>query len=132
MSMRVIVRDEGALRAAIPGFVAKMVPGKPYEVWCRPFKRRRSIDQNAKMHVMIRELARHVGHSEGELKDYLKEEYGPKEKRTMFGRTYVGPKSTADYNVEEASEIIEILHMLGAEVGCGFQDTETDNGRGAG
>ncbi len=134
MSMRVIVRDEGALRAAIPGFVSKMVPGKPYEVWIRPFKRRRSLDQNAKMHAMIRELAKHIGYSETELKDYLKSAYGPHETRNLFGSDTVVPKSTSNYTVDEAGEMIEILYMHGAEVGCVYQDAQdpsANNGRGS-
>lgn len=120
--MRVIVRDEGQLRGAFAGFVQKMVPGKPYEVWIRPFKARRSLDQNAKMHVMIRELGKHLGYSEAEMKDVVKNEYGPKRTVRVGDRDHVIPKSTADYNVEEAGEMIEVLHMIGAETGCVFQE----------
>lgn len=131
--MRVIVRNEGQLRGAFSSFIGAMVHGKPYEVWIRPFKQRRSLDQNAKMHVMIRELAKHIGYSESEMKNVLKSEYGPVHSVRIGDRDIVVPKSTADYDRAQAGEMIELIQMLGAETGCVFQeatDTEADNGCG--
>lgn len=107
---------------------------KPLEVIVKPFRAKRSLDQNAKMHVMIRELADHIGYSQTELKDYLKSEYGPTKTIQIGDKQRVIPMSTAEYNRAEAAEIIEILYMLGAECGYAFQEpanAEGSNGRGA-
>lgn len=101
-----------------------MIDGKPYSVEVRPFKPKRTLDQNAKMHVMIRELATHIGYSDSELKDFLKAEYGPT-KTIQIGESQKAiPVSTSEYNRTEAGEMIEILYMLGAECGYAFQEPE--------
>jgi hypothetical protein len=98
--------------------------GSPMEVVVKPFRSRRSLDQNAKMHVMIRDLAAHLGYTQSELKDYLKHEYGPT-KTLQIGETQkVIPLSTSEYNRAEAGEIIEILYMLGAECGYAFEEPQ--------
>ncbi len=98
--------------------------GKPYTVTIEPFKRPRTNPQNAKLHAMIRELAQHTGYTEKEMKDVAKAAYYPSKHLKRPGHQptkYVVPKSTAELNVEEASEVVERLYQLGAEIGCVFQ-----------
>lgn len=132
MSMRFVVRNTQQIAHALEQFQAKMIPDRPYEVWMKPFRQRRSLDQNAKMHVMIRELAKHLGYSESELKDALKSEYGEKAVMHVGGREMTVPKSTTDYDVKEAGEMIEIIQMIAAETGCVFQNAEIHNAGGQG
>jgi hypothetical protein len=121
--MRAVVRSK--LEAANwVSFKSNMVDGRPYEIQVKPFKRKRTLDQNAKMHVMMRELAAHIGYSDSEFKDFVKLEYGPKQVSRIGDKDYLLPKSTRDYNVAECGEIIEILYMLAAECGHSFQETE--------
>lgn len=126
--MRSVVQNEGQLRGAFSAFAAAMAPGKPYEIYMKPFRRRRTLDQNAKMHAMIRTLALHLGYSESEMKNVLKSEYGPVVKVELGDRQVIVPKSTADYDVAECGEMIEIINMVGAETGCAFEDPEDAEG----
>ena len=130
--MRKIVRSREEAARWIITDTAGIQNGRPFEILVKPFKRRRTLDQNAKMHAMIREVAQHVGYSDGELKDYIKSEYGPKRKVRIGKREVVIPKSTRDYNVMECADIIEVLYMLGAECGCVFQDPENAEGGNGG
>jgi hypothetical protein len=123
--MRSVIRNENGWRQ----LGAKLIwDGKPYEVVVRPFKRKRTLSQNAKMHAMMRELAQHIGYSDGELKDYIKSEHGPKKTITIGDEHSTVPVSTKDYNVSECGDIIEVLFRLGAECGCSYSETNNAGG----
>lgn len=94
----------------------RLADGKPLRVTVgvRPSRTR---EQNAFLHVAIRELADHVGMGEEELKTVLKSEYGPKVTRTLAGRTLNVPKSVSDYDTLEASAMIEHVERIAAECG---------------
>lgn len=104
---------------------------KPMIISIRPFESVRSIDQNAKIHVMIRALAEHTGYSENEMKLIVKSQYGPykrvyvkhKDEATTSPLSREIPKSTTEYTRPECSDFIERLYQLGAEIGCTFSET---------
>lgn len=78
----------------------------------------KTTSQNALMHVLIRELADHVGYGEEELKQYFKSECGPRKIIEVNGKIYAIPKSMTDYTREEASDMIEQIHRIAAEAGA--------------
>ncbi len=95
---------------------------KPYTVTIQKFHRPRTTDQNAKVHAMFRELARFTGHSEADVKDYIKAEFGPTRQVKIGKYTNQVPAGSSTWNVETCSMIIEELYRIGAEIGCEFTD----------
>ena len=96
----------------------------PREIITRKYRKRRSLGQNAKMHAMFAELAHAMGQSESSVKDWFKDEWGPKIIVTISGKQKTIPKSTANYETMEASEMIERLYQVGGEAGFTFSADE--------
>lgn len=96
---------------------------KPWNLVLTPFKRLKTLPQNKKVNVMIRELSAHCGYTESEGRTILKAQFGPLVERKTFDgtKTVTVPKSISDYTLEEASEFIEHLYQAGAEVGMVWQ-----------
>ena len=96
---------------------------KPLQVTVKPFQRDRSLDQNAKVHSMIREMAGFTGHSEAQMKDILKAELGPTVPLKVGSRKLWAPKPTSEYTVAEMSQFVEDIYRIGAEVGHVWQES---------
>jgi len=117
--MKVVCHDR---TAALRAFAKATDPlgdpfEKPYLLTFEEFKPPRGLNQNAKLHVMLRELANHIGYSEGELKDYFKQEYGRKKAVNIGGREKLIPVSTVDYTREEMALMLNHVDRLSAESG---------------
>jgi hypothetical protein len=80
-------------------------------------ERKRTSDQNSKWHAMAGELAQELGYTPEELKRLAKHELG----RYVVIDGPIGKikrlQSSADWDVTEMSEAIELLHRWAAEVG---------------
>ncbi|MGI9293454.1 MAG: recombination protein NinB [Pseudomonadales bacterium] len=101
--------------------------GKPYTISIKRFFRPRTLDQNAKFHAMISDIAQHIGYERPEyIKDYVKDAYGYRKTVVIDGKPRSIPMSTADYNVDQFTNIIDRLYQLGAELGVEFQDATDD------
>ena len=83
-------------------------------IGARPSK---SHEQNAYLHLAIRQLASHLGMGESELKDALKAEYGPEKVVRLGNQTTVIRKSVAEYSKAEAGAMIEHVERIAAECG---------------
>jgi hypothetical protein len=85
------------------------------EVWKPPL----TGAQNAKLHVLIHELADRVGYADpDELKSALKESaFWPHKTVAVGERAVTIPKSTKDLSREEASGCIEGVLAIAAEMG---------------
>ena len=128
--MKVVTRSRNSAIKAIDDYISKTGLGchweKPQLLEIKPYKPPRTLEQNAKYHAMCRELAEFVGHTESDIKEYMKLEYGPKK---PFGvgswqeSKYI-PKGVSQYSKEEASMMIEHLYRIGAELGFAFSDGE--------
>ena len=94
----------------------------PHILSIRKFESIRSIDQNSLIHVLIRQLAEHTGHSENEMKGILKAMFGVMETVEIGCNKAINPKSTTKYTHQECSDFIERLYQLGAEIGCTFSE----------
>ncbi len=95
----------------------------PYTVSFVPFKRPRSLDQNAKLHAMLRDLSMHTGYTEKMMKELVKAQFGPLTTIQVGGKSRAFPKETSEYSVDEMSDLIEHIYKLGAEIGCQFTQT---------
>ena len=126
--MRAVCRSRNSALKVISDYIAKTGIGeqweKPQLVEIRPYKPPRNLEQNAKLHAMFRELANFTGYSESEIKDYFKSEYGP-HKVIAIDVVKDVPKGTSEYSKAEASEMIEHLYRVGAEIpGFSFSEGE--------
>ena len=124
--MKAVIRTpEGLMR-----FVRKVAKsdilrtGKPYTVSLARFYRPKTLEQNAKYHAMIADIAVHIGYSNSEVKDYVKAEFGPVDTITIAGKTKSIPKSVSKYTVQEMSAAIETLYRVGADAGVEWHDAE--------
>lgn len=97
--------------------------GKPLTVTVKKFHRPRTLDQNAKLHAMIRELAEHTGHTESELKDWVKVELGLLKVIEIGSNVVEVPVSSTEYTVQQCGDLIERIYQVGAEVGCVFSES---------
>lgn len=104
-----------ALMAYLRGQLAER-PGRPLRVQVEPWPSR-THEQNAYLHLAIRQLAQHLGMAETELKDALKERFGPVETIRLGRRTQTVRKSVGRYTVQEAGDMIEHVHRIAAEEG---------------
>ncbi len=95
---------------------------KPIQVTVKPFKRDRSLDQNAKVHAMIRVIAEYAGYTESAMKAILVDEYAPRHSVKLGEKVIDAPLGTSDMNVEQMSEFIEHLYQLGADLELTFSD----------
>lgn len=96
--------------------------GKPYQVTIRPFKRDRTLAQNAKVYSMLRLIGTHTGYTEKQMHDIACAMFAPMQTVEVGHRVEDLPKGTSDMNVEEMSDFIENLYQLGAELGVTFEE----------
>jgi hypothetical protein len=129
--MKAVIRtledlDDFCSKAAVSG----VLTGKPMTITLEKFKRPRTNDQNAKLHVLFRELAEHTGHSPEEIKEFFKQEFGPKaaiKLKVPMTHAYAStrrmvPVSTTLYSVDQLNEMIERVYQVGAQAGCQFEE----------
>lgn len=122
--MRFIVKTDAQLLDCLSR-IREALDGKPWQITLKRFKRDRTLDQNAKAHAMIRDLALHTGYTESQMKDIVKTEFAPVKSVMIGSRICNMPMGTSEMNVSEMAEFIEHLYQLGAEIGCGFYDEDT-------
>lgn len=101
-----ILRDTG-VRERFKRFLDSLPSDKVFEVTVAPFKERHTSAQRAKWHAVISEIARETGNDPDDVKDALKEMFGPKREVTIKGVSRMVPKSSTVYSVEEYSEMID-------------------------
>ncbi len=94
----------------------------PQLIEIKKFKPPRTNEQNALLHVLFREVAQHVGRSEGEIKDIFKYQYGHMKKIELYGDVSFVPKGTSEYNKQELSDMVDQVYRKGAEWGVEFSE----------
>ncbi len=99
---------------------------KPQLITMVTYKPPRSIEQNALLHCLFREVAKHVGRPEDEIKEIFKYQYGTMKKLELYGDVTYVPKGTSEYNKQELSDMVEQVYRKGVEWGVEFQDNESD------
>ena len=97
---------------------------KPYLISAKVFKPPRSLEQNAKLHCLFRDLSAHTGYTESEIKDVIKARFGLHKVVQIDGTPTSIAKSTTEYSREELSDLMDRVYMLGAEIGCVFLDED--------
>lgn len=117
-----IVRDYNAWMTIGQQLSATAFDGRAWQVTVKEFKRDRTLDQNAKCHAMLRDLALFTGYTEKQMKDIAKAEFSPIVHRQIGMKKYGVPKDTSDMTVDEMSAFIERLYQLGTEIGVQWSE----------
>ena len=90
---------------------------RPQMVIVEDYKPPRSLSQNARLHCMIRALSDHTGHSESELKDWFKAEYGPTKRLQVGSQGNMIPLSTTQYTKKQMAELMDHVDRVCADCG---------------
>lgn len=101
-----VLRDAG-VRDRFIKFLAELDPTKLWEVTVAPYKALATSGQRAKWHAQIAEISRHTGNDPDDVKEYLKEVYGPKREVVIQRERRLVPKPSSSYTAEEYSEMID-------------------------
>ena len=103
----------------------------PIEVECRPWKRTRTNEQNAKLNAMCGEVAAQVEwHGQWLSKDDWRHMFvasyrkGQRAVPGIDGGFVVLGASSRDLRVKECADVIEIIYAFGAERGVEWSDEQ--------
>jgi len=94
------------------------------EVNVRDFRKSRSLEQNATMHMWFDDIARATGHTPLEVKSFFKAEYITPEVKEVMGKVVEIERGTSDLNVKEASEFMERISAHAGEMGIALRHPE--------
>lgn len=129
-----VVRSEQDLQKFVSQVVSKLgdnLSDKPWTVSIRRFYRIRTLNQNAKFHAMIHDIAEHIGYERpDDIKDYVKSEFGWKKTVKIGSNIADIPMSTTEYNIEQFGFMIDRLYQLGAELGVEWKNATDDSPAG--
>ena len=97
---------------------------KPIEVLIRPYKKKRSLEANAYYHVVIKDIAKHIGYSPEETKAITKFALGFC--HTIQGRedTLVIYDETSKFSIEEMGDIVTQTVQWGIEKGVEYSQPD--------
>jgi hypothetical protein len=101
-----VLRDDG-VRNRFKAFLDELPRDQLWEVTVAEFKPRHSTGQRAKWHAQISEIARATGNDPDDVKEFLKDKYGPKREVAIGGRSRLVSKPSSAYTAEEYSEMID-------------------------
>jgi len=107
VSERTYILRDGGVRDRCLRALGDLDLSKCYEVVIRPWKAKRTDEQNAFWHVLIGKVASATGNDAETIKDFFKNEFGPKRVVMIHGEARAVPKPSSAYSVEEMSEVIE-------------------------
>ncbi len=100
----IIIKNED-IRARVLGIIQGLPIDKPYQIEIKPFKRKRSLSQNALFHKWVNILAEHTGYSDFEMKEYLKVQFLSPQFMQVRDRTIVS-RHTSKLDTKEMSEFM--------------------------
>ena len=107
--------------ARVQSTIVDRLAAGPLMVTVEPYKPPASGDQKGKMFAMIGEIANELGYEREELRQVVKDKYGPvKQIKLRGGGVHETPKSMSQYSRKEASDMIERLYQLAAETNVGL------------
>lgn len=98
-------------------FLSKMTEGQIVEVFYEEQHDDGTLPQLAKIHVLIKQLAMHIGETVENMKLLIKDRAGLCIAREVSGKEYFLAKSFAECSREELSLAIQAAIEIGEEVG---------------
>ncbi len=117
----VIIRDQ-ATRLHVLDLIAALSPDKPWAITVEPYKKRRSLSQNALMWAWINDVAKHVheatGQDNDEIHEFFKGQFLPRRIIEIGGIVENAPGSTKDLTTAEmATYMGQIYAWVTSELG---------------
>lgn len=111
-------------------FILALDLSKKWEIEIRRPKRKRTLSQNALMHMFFDVIANHTGDDSESVKSDYKDKYLPKVERTdVFGNETLKPKRTSDLDKKEMAEFLDKIQAhAGSFLGCALPNP-MDQGR---
>ena len=101
-----VVKGMDQLRQ-VATLIASLNPNKRWAVSISEHRERRSLEQNDRFHALIASVATETGNDPGAVKEFAKQEWGPKLSLTIDGVVRTVPKPSRAYNVAEMSEVMD-------------------------
>lgn len=118
MSPSFILRDANVRERAIERLrMLNLETPEPWAVYVAPYKRIRTLEQNAAYFRVVDAIRKATGHSKNVLHMYLKEQVLGKELAEIRGKTVEAVCSSAKTERGDFSELIEAAYELAAEMG---------------
>jgi len=99
-------------------YAPKLDLTKRYVIEMREWKPRRSLDQNAIWHAILGKIANATGNDLQSVKDYVKENYGLKER--IFDKLVTKPSHK--YTIDEWPTLMEPTIALAGEYGVDIRE----------
>ena len=127
---RYVLKDKSILDRLINVLTNLPITEKPWEVIIQEYKPKRTLEQNAKWHAMIRDLAQELGYDPKQMKNIVKDELGYSRKfeyswidsngnkKTEVSKLYA---RTSKMKIDQLNTLIEQTYQLAAEQGVILQ-----------
>ena len=87
-------------------------PLKPWRITIAPYRETRSLEANDRFHALIAEIASDTGNDPKWLKEWVKDEFGPRISVEVAGKVHSVPKPSRNYTVEEMTEVMTRLEAF--------------------
>ena len=111
--MIIILRSERQRQYAIDS-ILKLNAEKPWEVVIRPYRKPRTLGQNALIHGWFAVIARETGNDPDDVKEALKIKFLPRRYVEIDGETVEVRRSTAKLTTGEMTEFCDRLQAWAA------------------
>lgn len=130
MNRRFLLTSRASLAAALADLADYQVDtAHPHELVLRPFENKIDAAKRSVLHIMLRALAAHTGHSVKELKDWMAfDGEWPMVDKAWRGKVRRSRKLTEDLTQDETKELIAAVESICASEGVswGRADNWTD------
>lgn len=113
MATTIILRSETQRQFAL-STIQKLNVDKLWEVVIRPYRKPRTLDQNALIHSWFTLIARETGNDMDDVKEALKAKFLPPRFVEIDGETIETRRSTAKLDTKEMSEFCNRLQAWAA------------------
>lgn len=98
-------KHDPAVRANTVAFIRTLSPDKDWQVEVKPYKRNRSLEQNALFHKWVQIIASETGNDFDAVKEYLKRRFMAPKVKEAFGEV-IEVWETRKANVAEMSDLM--------------------------
>jgi len=91
--------------------------GGKFSIEISKFKKNRSLEQNAKLHALLRVIAEETGNSVADVKEYACAAFLGEITYEFKGQKRTRTRSTSELTTDECADFIERLQALASELG---------------
>ena len=117
-----IIRPDNNVLDAVHLHLSKLHPQKSFDVTIEPHKAKRTLQQNAYIHVLADLLVEFSGYTLVQIKRMLAAKCDLFDIYPINGKMEKSPKHTSDMTVKELNEVISMAQTLCMELGIKYPD----------